>query len=197
MKFTPFKIFVLSFLLFQTSGAFAKDLENIHVSWKPTTAVKPISKTTRFVERIAVEDFTDARKTPELLGEYRRKDSPQVMRVTTKDNMGAFITEGIRKSLENAGFSTVKTDAEISISGELRKYFVAEASMYKGESEIAIQIKNSQGQVLWNGVISGTQERWGVSYKADNYFEVLSDLVVNAVNTLTSDAEMQKALIKR
>jgi hypothetical protein len=164
--------------------------------WRPTTDVKPIPKT-KFVGRVTIEEFSDARKMPELLGEYRRKDRPEVYRVTTKDNMGAFVTEGIRKSLENAGLSTVKSGGEITISGELIKYFVAEASVYKGESEIAVHIKDAQGQSLWNGVVKSTQERWGISYKADNYFEVLSDLIINTVNTLTTDPDTQKAFVKR
>ncbi|HKQ31435.1 MAG TPA: hypothetical protein VJS66_09135 [Burkholderiales bacterium] len=144
-----------------------------------------------------MEEFADARKNPELLGEYRKKDKPEVFRVTTKDNMGAFVTEGIRKSLENAGFSTVKSGGEVMVSGEIIKYFVSEANVYKGEIEIEVRIKDGQGESLWSGVIKGTQERWGVSYKAENYFEVLSDMIVNTVNNLTTDSGIQKAFIRK
>lgn len=191
MSFVAFSLF---FCL--STGAVAKSLENIHLTWKPTTAVKPRANNVKFVERITVEDFTDSRKTPELIGEYRERGG-RVSRVTTTDNIAAFATEGFRKSFEHAGFSTVKAGSEISVGADLIRYVVTEENLYKGQIEINVRIKDSAGQPLWSGIIKSSQERWGMSYKADNYFEVLSDLIVNVVNTLVQDPETQKAFVKR
>jgi len=190
-------LIVISLLCFQTTEALAKNLENIHLTWKPTTAVKPRPKSVNFAERITVEEFADVRKNPELLGENRQQPN-LVRRVTTKDNVSAFVTEGMRKSLEIAGFGTTRSGGgELTVGGELRQYFVNEEKLYKGNIEIYVSIKDSQGQTRWSGVIKSNQERWGVSYKDNNYFEVLSDLIVNVVNNLLEDPETQKAFAKR
>jgi hypothetical protein len=50
------------------------------------------------------------------------------------------------------------------------------------------------GKTLWKGLVSGDATRFGRSYKAENYYEVLSDAVVNTVSSMLQAADFQKAL---
>ena len=50
------------------------------------------------------------------------------------------------------------------------------------------------GQTLWSGLASGEAKRFGRSYKIENYYEVLSDALVNTVSSMLQSAEFQKAL---
>jgi hypothetical protein len=50
------------------------------------------------------------------------------------------------------------------------------------------------GQTLWSGNASGEATRFGRSYKLENYYEVLSDAVVNTVSSMLQSAEFQQAL---
>jgi hypothetical protein len=49
------------------------------------------------------------------------------------------------------------------------------------------------GKTLWSGLASGDETRCGRSYKLENYYEVLSDAIVNTVSSLLESAEFQKA----
>ena len=66
------------------------------------------------------------------------------------------------------------------MSGEIRQFFVTEAPSYKGVVSVVIHVKDRAGKELWNGAISGDAERFGRSYSAENYFEVMSDMIISA-----------------
>ena len=56
---------------------------------------------------------------------------------------------------------------------------------------------NQDGKTLWNGLASGEATRFGRSYQAENYYEVLSDAVVNTVSSMLRSAEFRNALSRR
>ncbi len=51
-----------------------------------------------------------------------------------------------------------------------------------------------EGNTLWKGLASGEATRFGRSYKIEDYYEVLSDAVVNTVSSMLRSAEFRKAL---
>ncbi len=48
--------------------------------------------------------------------------------------------------------------------------------------------------MLWSGTASGDATRFGRSYKLENYYEVLSDAIVNTVSSMLQSVPFQKAL---
>jgi len=50
------------------------------------------------------------------------------------------------------------------------------------------------GKTLWNGLASGDATRFGRSYKIENYYEALSDAIVNTVSSMLQSAPFQRAL---
>jgi hypothetical protein len=59
---------------------------------------------------------------------------------------------------------------------------------------VHLTISGRDGTTLWSGLASGDATRFGRSYKLDNYYEVLSDAIVNTVSSVLQSAEIQKAL---
>jgi hypothetical protein len=60
--------------------------------------------------------------------------------------------------------------------------------------EIHLTVTDQDGKTLWQGLASGDAKRFGRSYKAENYYEVLSDAVVNTVSSMLLADEFRKAL---
>jgi hypothetical protein len=117
--------------------------------------------------------------------------------VTTSTDVAAFVTDHVKESLRAAGLNIVDGPADITVSGELRQFFVTEMSTYKGEVSMIIHVKNSAGKEVWTGAVGGDAERFGRSYKAENYYEVMSDMVLRASFNLLSNPGFRETLQKR
>jgi hypothetical protein len=136
--------------------------------------------------------LTDGRDNKELIGENREDDTPKL--VTTTDDVGTFVSKNIRQLFDQAGVKTVDGNGEVIIKGEVKKFFVREESTYKSTVEIHLMVIDQNGKTLWNGLASGEGTRFGRSYQAENYYEVLSDAVVNTVSSMLQAADFQKAM---
>jgi hypothetical protein len=55
----------------------------------------------------------------------------------------------------------------------VKRFFVREDASYKSEVAIHLTVVDRDGKVLWNRLASGEATRFGRSYKAENYYEVL------------------------
>jgi len=108
--------------------------------------------------------------------------------------VGAFVSTNIRRLVDQAGVRTVDSNGEVMIKGEVRKFFVREESTYKSTVEIHLTVIDQNGKTLWNGLASGDATRFGRSYNAQNYYEVLSDAVVNTVSSMLQAADFRKAI---
>ena len=93
---------------------------------------------------------------------------------------------GIAKALARQG-------ANIVLTGEILRYGVTETQTYKGELRLLLEI-HSGDKSVWKGVVVGRTSRFGRSYKPDNYQEVLSDVVVEAVSRMLSDQTFLRVL---
>jgi hypothetical protein len=141
---------------------------------------------------VTIAPFTDGRDNKEVIGENREDDIPKP--VTTTDDVGACVSTNIRRLVDQAGVRTVDSNGEVMIKGEVRKFFVREESTYKSTVEIHLTVIDQNGKTLWNGLASGDATRFGRSYNAQNYYEVLSDAVVNTVSSMLQAADFRKAI---
>ena len=141
---------------------------------------------------IQFETFQDARKDKEAIGENLEDDKPKP--VTTNDDVGAFVSNHMRELFDRAGLKTVDSDGAVTIKGEVKQFFVREAATYKSEVAVRLTLVSREGRTLWSGLASGDASRFGRSYKLENYYEVLSDAIVNTVSSMLESAEFQRAL---
>lgn len=188
------RLFVM--LLALTSGAFANTalLEHVPLLWKPTSQLR-LGAIEMSQEPIQFETFQDVRDNKEAIGENREDDKPKS--VTTTDDVGAFVSRHMRELFDRAGLKTVDRDGAVTIKGEVRQFFAREISTYSSEVVVHFTVVGREGKTLWAGNGSGEANRFGRSYRLENYYEVLSDAIVNTVSSMLDSAEFQKALSGR
>jgi len=177
--------------LAMTASSKTKILDHIPLQWRPTSALR-LGTTQMTASTVTIADFTDARDNKEQIGENREDDTPKP--VTTSDDVGTFVSKNIRQLFDQAGVKTVDGNGDVIIKGEVKKFFVREESTYKSTVEVHLTVIDQAGKSLWNGLASGEATRFGRSYLAENYYEVLSDAVVNTVSSILQAAEFQKAM---
>jgi hypothetical protein len=170
----------------------AKLLEHVPLQWRPTSQLSTFGTTGTTQVTIQFETFKDARDKPELIGENREDDKPKP--VTTSDDVGAFVSTHMRDLFNKAGLNTVDSNGAVVVKGEVRQFFVQETTTYEGQVVVHLTLLDRNGNTLWSGTASGDAKRFGRSYKAENYYEVLSDSVVNTTSSMLQSAEFQKAL---
>jgi hypothetical protein len=182
-------------------AAFARGepLQNIPLKWTPTATLAEWGAVDvsgpMAAAKIRVDAFADTRDKPSLVGE-NRENADKIRQVTTSGDVAAFVTDHLKEGLRGAGLSIVDSAGDLTISGEIRRFFVTEVNTYGGEISVLIHLKNSAGKELWSGVIAGDSTRWGRSYNAGNYYETMSDMVLSATHNLLANAGFHDALAK-
>ena len=58
-------------------------------------------------------------------------------------------------------------------------------------------LTDANGKFLWAVSTTGTSSRFGMAYKADNYYEVLSDALIGATHELVRNPAFRKALTEK
>ena len=175
-----------------------KKLSGIPLIWKPTSSASDygvLNLTDASRARIEIRELADARAKPELIGENRDKEDEGILLpVTTSEKPAAFITERLRRIFSDAGLDIVDSGGDIVVSGEVKRFFVLETSSYQGEVNLSITVKGKKGAILWSGAAGGAATRFGRSYKAENYYEALSDSLMDTAYKLLQNEEFVKAL---
>jgi hypothetical protein len=187
---------VFSGLIFLALGslALAAPLVNVPLEWKPTSDLR-LGSTQMTAATVQFEPFKDERDTPQKIGENREDDTPKP--VTTQDDVGAFVSKHMRELFTKAGIKTVDAGGDVIVRGEVRQFFVRETRTYQGEVAVHLTVVGKDGATLYSGVAPGDANRFGRSYLLENYYEVLSDALVNATSSTLQSAEFQKALSGR
>lgn len=166
-------------------------LQNVALKWTPS-AQPNFGVVEASAHKFSFEGFKDARQQPQLIAENTEKATART--VTTKDDVGMFVTTHMRQIFDRGGLTTLDSGGDIVVSGEVRQFFVEEKDTYKGSVVVHLTLRNSAGRVLWEGDVSGTASTFGRSYSLENYNQVLSDSVVDATTTLLKDHDFRSAL---
>jgi len=168
-----------------------KLLELLPLEWRPTSNLQ-LGTTSMTSSAVTIATFSDGRESKEAIGENREDDEPKP--VTTKDDVGVFVGVHVRQLFDEAGIKTVDADGAVTVKGEVKKFFVRETNTYKSDVVLQLTVMDREGKTLWKGLASGEATRFGRSYRAENYYEVLSDAVVNTVSSMLRAPEFQRAL---
>jgi hypothetical protein len=181
-----------------TTAAKRDKLEGIPVVWKPTTnvaAVGAVDLTGLTNVKVQVARLGDKRDDPGLIGENREKQPPR--KVTTPDDVAGFVTDHVKSLMRGAGVNVVDGGGSATVKGEIQQFFVAETDTYKGDVRIHFSVTNAAGKVTWNGVVGGSSTRFGRSYKDENYYETLSDSLIDATYNLLKTPAFRDALLRK
>ena len=166
-------------------------LERIPLESRPTSKLQ-LGTTQMTTSTVTIAIFTDGRDNKEAIGENREENEPRA--VTTTDDVGAFVSVNLRQLFDRAGIKTVDNNGAVTVTGEVKKFFVREGNTYQSEVVLQLIVSDPDGKTLWKGLASGDAKRFGRSYNAENYYEVLSDALVNTASSMLQAAQFQKAL---
>ncbi len=191
--------FVLAGLLIPAAALAAqKPLAGIPLVWKPTTPASEygaVNLTAVAGAKVEIRELKDARERPDLIGENRDKeDEGIVLPVTTSDSPARFVTDNLKRVWSDAGLDLVDAGGDVVVTGELKRFFVLETSTYAGDIHLKLEVKSKDGKILWAGTAGGTAKRFGRSYKSENYYETLSDSLMDAAYKLLQNESFLKAL---
>jgi hypothetical protein len=187
-------LLVISLAVSLSAQAKTAILDHVPLLWRPTSQLN-LGTMQMSQASIQFDSFQDVRDNKQVIGENTEDDQPKP--VITTDDVGAFVGSHMRELFEHAGLKTVESNGAVTIKGEVKQFFVRETSTYKSEVAVRLTLVGRDGTTIWSGVASGDATRFGRSYKIENYYEVLSDAIVNTVSSMLQSAEFQKALTAR
>jgi hypothetical protein len=144
--------------------------------------------------KLQIAKVADGRQNPTLLGENKEKAVPRV--ITTADDVPMFVTEHMKQLISSAGINTVDSGGTHVLKTELKQFYVEESDTYKGDVRMLVTLTNAAGKAVWTGTTGGSAQRFGRSYKAENYYETLSDSLIEATYNLLRNPSFHEALAK-
>jgi hypothetical protein len=172
---------------------------NMPLKWTPKESIGSMGPLdlsgALLATKIRIDAFTDARADAASVAENREKSQPRP--VTTSSDVPAFVADHMKEAMRGLGLSVVDGDGDVSLSADVRQFFVTETNTYHGDITLFVHLKNAAGKELWSGVVLGSAEHFGRSYKADNYDETFSDMVLHATYNLLANPAFHEALAKR
>lgn len=166
-------------------------LLNVPLQWRPTSDLQ-LGTQEMSSAQVQFAVFRDGRPDKQTIGQNLEDQKPKP--VTTTDDVGSFVGTHMRELFDKAGLKTVDSNGTVIIKGEVTQFFVRETSLYRSAVSVHLTVVGADGKVRWSGTASGEAKRFGRSYKLENYYEVLSDAIVNTVSSMLQSAQFQKAL---
>jgi hypothetical protein len=173
----------------------ADKLEGIPLAWKPTSPISeraPLDLKGLEGIKLQVDPFTDKREDPAFIG--RSMNKVPLRKVTTNDDVARFVTYQVKLLMSGLGLKVVESGGDVILKGEIRRFFVEETNRYNAEVELQATFTDANGKILWVVATTGTSSRFGMAYKADNYYEVLSDALIGATHELVQNPGFRKVL---
>ena len=175
-------------------------LLNIPLLWKPTetiSALDAIDLTAFQNASFTMKPFNDLRKKPAEIGKnVEKRFSDRIRYVTTRDTVAAWLTDRFGKILSEFDIAVVKDGGTLSLEADITKFYVTEESVYKADIGLKVLIRSKNGDVLWEGMVAVSSNRWGKSYNADNYYEALSNACIDVVYSLLKNDSFMQAVKK-
>jgi hypothetical protein len=177
----------------------ADKLENIPLTWKPTSTMAqrgPLDVKGLEGVKLQIDPFADNRENPGFIGQNR--DKVPTRKVTTQENVARFVTYQVKTLMSAQGVPVVDSGGTVIMKGWVKRFFADETNRYNAEVELELQfVDAASGKVLWSYMTAGSSSRYGISYKADNYYEVLSDALMGAVHELMRNPKFKTVLTTR
>jgi len=177
----------------------ADKLENIPLIWKPTS---PMSERTTLDmkgldgAKLQIDPFIDNRADKSLLGLNKSKTPNR--KVTTQEDVARFVTYQMKTLMSAQGVPIVETGGTVVMKGWIKRFYAEDASRYNADVDLELTFTDAEtGKILWSFMTSGNSSRYGITYKADNYYEVLSDALVGATHELLRNPRFKEVLNRK
>ncbi len=199
-----YAIVAMLFFLMQAGTAIAVqekgELKDIPLVWKPTDVISSyaaIDLSAFQKVTILIKPFIDLRKKPDEIGKNieKRHDAPE-RTVTTKDNVAQWLTGRVAQTMRDFDVDVAKENGTVVLEADVVKFFVTESMVYEAEVGLKFRLIAKTGAVLWEGLVTAKAKQWGQSYKAENYYEGLSNATITVVHGLLKNDQFAQAVQK-
>lgn len=175
-------------------------LKDIPLEWKPADVVSSygvIDLTAYRNVQFVIRPFIDLRKQPAEIGiNTEKRFYGRDMLVTTNQSVAGWLTDRFAKLFPEFGIDVVADKGAFFIDAAVVKFFVTESSVYNGEVSLKVTLRSKSGLVVWEGMTTGSASRFGRSFKAENYYEALSNATISAAHGLLDDNSFKQAVQK-
>ena len=187
MNFHSFtrSILILGFIFVGPRAWASGPLVDVPLTWRPTSTIQdfklqPINLTQLRGLQISITPFTNSCSDKSLIGENREGNTPKTIR--TNADVASFVMEHTKDILKGLGFPLTEKpeQSNVQLSGEVISFGVIERDTYIGDVRIKLTIRRGD-EVVWEGLALGQATRFGRSFKLENYYEVLTDSLLEAV----------------
>lgn len=177
------KILIIAVLVLVIGCAGSKTYQAVPLVWKPTSNMTLDGFNASGLSGITftVKDFRDSRQDKKLIG--RNAEDQLIKQVSTNDNVGLWCSDKLSKIFKEQGIN-VAGSGNVVLEGEVIDFMVNERDEYRSNIKIHLVAKNRDNLTLWEGDFLGSSNRFGRSFNLDNYYEVLSDSMINGVAEL-------------
>ena len=176
----------------------SKPMTGVPLEWKPTSTLAESMGALNLLPlsgaKIWIEPFTYDGADAAIVGE-NREDEEKPLTISTKDDVAAFLGKHGVELYREAGLTMASKpdEATVIVSVAVNRCKVVERDTYKGELSLLLQVR-AGGAPIWRGTVLGEATRWGRSYKLENYYEALSDSLVDAIGKSLKSDSFLKAL---
>jgi len=195
------KIVLPALALVLSAETFARgdDLTNVALQWTPSVTIADMGPLevdgALRITPIHFEAFTDQRQNPALVGE-NKEDAAKVRPVTTSTNVATYLSTHMSELAKASSLYVSDAPNALHLTAEVRRFVVTETDSYRGQFSLLFHLRDVKGKEVWSGTISGGALNFGRSYKADNYVETMSNMVVQATYNLLANSSLRDALEK-
>ena len=180
-------------------GLFPNSLD-IPLEWKPSREIKATPDMDLMLlqrKKIEVKLFNDLRSNQSEIGRnVEKKFTDEDRLVTTKDNVAEWLTRNFTEVLTDLNVLTTKEQGDAYLTADIQKFYVKESGRYSASILLKMQLLSREGEVLWENIILGASNNWGVFFKKDNYNEGLSNACIDAANNLVRNEGFKEGLRK-
>ena len=186
------RLFYALVFLTLLAGCMANSYDAVSLKWKPTSDIGSVSHGGISNLVFTIQAFKDSRSDKRLIGR-NIESAGKIRPVTTQEDVGRWTSDRFGDLLKMQGLH-VGTQGQVILTGDVLKFEVEESETYRGQVLVKLYARDAKGALLWEGVMSGSADRFGRSFNLENYYEVLSDSLIEAVSSLLSRTDFVQSV---
>ena len=186
------RLFYALVFLTLLAGCMANSYDAVSLKWKPTSDIGSVSHGGISNLVFTIQAFKDSRSDKRLIGR-NIESAGKIRPVTTQEDVGRWTSDRFGDLLAMQGLHVGK-QGQVVLTGDVLKFEVEESETYRGQVMVKLYARDAKGALLWEGVMSGSADRFGRSFNLENYYEVLSDSLIEAVSSLLSRTDFVQSV---
>lgn len=142
---------------------------------------------------IRVEPPIDLRREPDRIGVNVEDEDP--VNVYSSTPVAYFVEDAIRATLLELGLDFGDSE-DLTLVTRIQELYVVESHVYRGSVRLKLSVYQGERE-LWSGLALGSDTVWGRSLNAENYVEVLSESLHDALEEAFTDPGFRDAIRMR